>query len=71
MAIVNPISMNAINQKSSGLWLYIEVSEMIYHVFDHAKLFVIATTSCPFHAKNVHATKEKKIFQNLCLKVQV
>ena len=60
MTIVNPIWINATNQKSTGLWFYIEVSEIIYHVFDHAKLFVIATTSCPFHAKNFHATKEKK-----------
>ena len=71
-AIINPILiLKKINQKLSGLRFNIVLSQIIYHSFDHAKVFVIVTKSRFFHETKNLCNQGEKTAQDLCLKVQV
>ena len=70
--VISPILIfEKINQKLTGLRSNIVLSQMIYHSFDHAKVFVIVTTSRFFHETKNSCNQGEKVSRDLCLKVQV
>ena len=71
-AIINPILIyKEIKQKLSGRRFNIVLSQIICHSFDHAKLFVIVTTSRFFHETKNLCNQGEKVSRDLCSKVQV